>query len=272
MATCYRHTNRETNVACSNCGRPICPDCMTVTPVGMRCPDCARQRTQARHIVPGLRAGAAPATYALIAINIAAFVAELGGGGASSFQGGGKLIHDAGLYGPAVANGDWWRILTAGFLHAGLVHIAFNMFALYILGTLMEPGIGTPRFLGVYFVSLLAGSFGALLLSPHEFTVGASGAIFGLMSAAFLIARHRGIEQLASQIGFFVIVNLVFTFSFTGISIGGHLGGLVGGALAGLLITFAERRAQRPVALEVLGMVAIGVVSLAGALATAAAA
>jgi membrane associated rhomboid family serine protease len=268
MAVCYRHPNRETNVRCSNCGRPICTDCMTVTPVGMRCPDCARQRTRVSRGVPGMRVGAAPATYALIAINVVVFVVELAGGG-GGFSASGKLIRDAALNGPAVSGGDWWRIITAGFLHANLVHIAFNMFALYVLGTLLEPGIGTPRFLGVYFVSLLAGSFGALLLSPNELTVGASGAIFGLLSAAFVIARHRGIEQLASQLAFFVVINLVFTFSVAHISVGGHLGGLVGGALCALLIVYSERRTRRPVALEVLGMLALGVISLAGALAVA---
>src|SRR5439155_23835226 len=106
--------------------------------------------------------------------------------------------------------------------HANFIHILFNMFALSVLGSLLEPGIGTPRFLGVYFVSLLAGSFGALLLSPNEITVGASGAIFGLLSAAFVIARHRGVEQLASQIGFFIVINLFFTFGFAHISVGGH--------------------------------------------------
>ena len=272
MAVCYRHPGRETNVSCSNCGRPICPDCMTVTPVGMRCPECTRQRTRLSRPtgIPGLRAGAAPATYALIAINVAVFVAELAGGGSrGSFQEGSKLIHDAGLNGPAVASGDWWRIVTAGFLHANFLHIAFNMFALYILGTLLEPGIGTPRFLGVYFVSLLAGSFGALLLTPDSTTVGASGAIFGLLGAAFVIARHRGIEQLASLLAFFVVINMVFTFGVTGISIGGHLGGLVAGALCGLLIAFSERRARRPVAIEWLGMLALGAISVAAALAVA---
>jgi membrane associated rhomboid family serine protease len=102
--------------------------------------------------------------------------------------------------------------------------------------------------------------------------VGASGAIFGLMSAAFIVARHRGLEQLASQIGFYVILNLVFTFGFPGISVGGHLGGLIGGGLAALVITYGERRAARPVMLEVLGMIAISAVSLAGALAAASAA
>jgi len=246
---------------------------MTVTPVGMRCPECARQRTPVRRIGAGLRTGAAPATYVLIAVNVAAFVAELaGGGGAGSLGGGGKLIDDAGLNGPAVADGEVWRIVTAGFLHAGLLHIAFNMFALFVLGTLLEPGIGTARFLGVYFVSLLAGSFGALLLDPNETTVGASGAIFGLLSAAFIVARHRGLEGLASQIGFYVILNLAFTFGVPGISIGGHLGGLVGGGLAALLVTFAERRTRRPVAVEALGMVALAVASVIGALAAASAA
>jgi membrane associated rhomboid family serine protease len=272
MAVCYRHPGRETNVSCSNCGRPICPDCMTVTPVGMRCPECARQRTQVRGVPSGLRAGAAPATYALIAINVIAFIVELAGGGAGSFQGGGRVIHDAGLNGPAVADGEWWRIVTSAFLHAGPLHLALNMFALFILGTLLEPGIGTPRFIATYVVSLLAGAFGALLLDPHETTVGASGAIFGLMSGAFVVARHRGIEGLASQIGFYVILNLAFTFGVPGISVGGHLGGLVGGGLAGLLIAFAERRARQPVPLEAIGMLAIAAASVAGALLTASAA
>src|SRR5204862_3235828 len=141
----------------------------------------------------------------------------------------------------------------------GPIHIALNMFALFILGSLLEPGIGTARFLGVYFVSLLAGSFGALLVTPNETTVGASGAIFGLMSAAFVVARHRGLEQLASQIGFYVIINLAFTFSVPNISVGGHLGGLVGGAIAALVITRGERLA-RP-GLEALGLAVLAAVT-----------
>jgi membrane associated rhomboid family serine protease len=269
MAVCYRHSDRETNVSCSNCGRPICPDCMTVTPVGMRCPECARDRTQVRRISPGLRAGSAPATYVLIAVNVVAFLAELATGTGAGFGAGGSVIRDAGLNGPAVADGDWWRVVTAGFLHAGILHIAFNMYVLFVLGTLLEPGIGTPRFLGVYFVSLLAGSFGALLLSPNEITVGASGAIFGLMSAAFIVARHRGIEQVAGQIALFIGINLLFTFGVSGISIGGHLGGLIGGALAGLLVVLSERRARRPVELETLGMLALATICVAGCLAVA---
>jgi len=245
---------------------------MTVTPVGMRCPECARQRTHVRRAGGGLRSAVAPATYALIAINVAAFIAELvGGGSAGSLGNGGTVIKDAGLNAPTVADGDWWRIVTAGFLHAGLLHIALNMFALFILGTLLEPAIGTARFLGVYFVSLLAGSFGAVLLDPHETTVGASGAIFGLMSAAFIVARHRGLEQLASQIGFYVILNLVFTFGVPGISVGGHLGGLLGGGVAGFLITLSERRTAHPVPIEALGLLMLAGTSVVGALAAASA-
>jgi membrane associated rhomboid family serine protease len=244
---------------------------MTSTPVGMRCPECARQRTQVRRATGRPGRSDAPATYTLIALCVAAFIAELvGGGGAASLDGGGQVIRDGGLFGPAVAEGEPYRIVTSAFLHAGFLHLALNMFALYILGVLLEPAVGTARFVGIYAVSILAGSFGALLLDPNEVTVGASGGIFGLMAAAFLIARHRGLDQLASQLGFFVIINLVFTFSISNISIGAHLGGLAGGALAGLLITMVERR--RPAnaqLLEIGGMVVLCVLAVAGALLTA---
>ena len=275
MAVCYRHPGRETNVACSNCERPICTDCMTPTPVGMRCPECARQRTRVvRGTGSGLTWGTvstAPATYALIALNVAAFLAEVaGGGGAASLNGGGEVIRRGGLNGPDVANGEVYRIVTAAFLHAGPLHILLNMVALYFLGRLVEPAIGTARFLGIYAVSLLAGAFGALLLTPDTNTVGASGAIFGLLSAAFLLARHRGLEQLASQIGFYVILNLLFTLGVPGISIGGHIGGLIGGALATFVVIAGERR-HRPAA-EALALLGLGILSIVGCLAAASAA
>ena len=292
MATCYRHPSRETGVSCSNCGRPICPECMTSTSVGMRCPECAGERTRVRSGVAAVRSAAVPyATYALLALNVIAFLAELmGGGGAGAPGGGGSdLIADGGLCGNAVADGgicgidgtavasqggEVYRLLTGAFLHAGPLHLLLNMFALYILGTLIEPAIGTLRFLGIYFAALFAGAFGALLLSdPNQVTVGASGAIFGLMGAGFVIARQRGIDELASQIGLFVVLNLVFTFSIPGISIGGHLGGLVGGALAALLVAAVERRARAgaTTAIEVAGIAVIAIASIAGALSAAAA-
>lgn len=268
--TCYRHPGRETNVACSNCERPICPECMTSTPVGMRCPECARQRTKVRNPAGAPGRTDAPVTYALIGICVIAFFAELAGGGLSSIEGGGKVIREGGLFGPAVADGEVYRIVTSAFLHAGVLHLGLNMFALYILGSLLEPAIGTPRFVGLYLVSILGGSLGALLMDPNELTVGASGGIFGLMAAAFLIARNRGMDQLASEIGFFVIINLVFTFSIPGISIGGHLGGLVGGAAAAFLLsTLESRRAPNRAATEIAGLAALCVVAVVGCLAAA---
>jgi len=275
MPTCYRHPSRETNVACSRCARPICPDCMISTPVGMRCPECARERTQVRQVsFGGLGSGAATATYALIGLNVLAFVAEiLGGGDAASLGGGGSLINDGGLNALAIeAGGEWWRIVTSGFLHAGPLHLLLNMFALYILGSLLEPAVGTARFVGIYAVSLLSGSLGALLLDPNALTVGASGAVFGLMSATFLMARRRGMEDLASQIGIYVVINIVFTFSVPSISVGGHLGGLAGGAVAALLVVFFERsRVPGRLPIELGVMTALGVVAFVGCLAAAAA-
>ena len=272
--TCYRHPNRETGVSCSNCGRPICPECMTSTPVGMRCPECARQKTKVR-VGQGAftpTAGKMPATIGLIAINVIVFLIELAGGGTGSLSGGGTVIHDAGLRGPDVANGDWWRIISSGFLHAGFLHLLLNMYVLYIAGSILEPGIGTPRFLGIYFVSLIAGSLGALVVDPNSLTVGASGAIFGLMAAVVVIARGRGVEQLASQFGLFIVLNLVLTFSISGISVGGHIGGLIGGTVAALLVLFVERRMRgRRVGfgLELAGIVVMIAATFAGALAVA---
>ncbi|HEY3192679.1 MAG TPA: rhomboid family intramembrane serine protease [Solirubrobacterales bacterium] len=271
--TCYRHPDRETGVSCSNCGRPICPECMTSTPVGMRCPECARQTTKVRVGAGAFSPTAAkmPATIALIAINAIVFLAELLGGGLGGINGGGTLIHDAGLRGPEIANGDWWRVITGGFLHAGFLHLLLNMYVLYVAGSILEPGIGTPRFLGIYFVSLIAGSLGALIVDPNTVTVGASGAIFGLMAAVIVVARGRGVEQLASQFGLFVVLNLVLTFSIPGISVAGHVGGLIGGAVAALLVIFVERRMSgRPgFALELCGIVLMIAATFAGALAVA---
>ncbi|MDX6651869.1 MAG: hypothetical protein QOG09_1806 [Solirubrobacterales bacterium] len=256
--TCYRHSDRETAVSCSSCGRPICTDCMSPSPVGMRCPECAGKR-------PGVAGRVAPAvsgpwiTYALIALNVAAFLAEMGQGGGTSLSAGGSLINDGGINGPHVASGEWYRLVTGGFLHAGALHIAFNMFALYVLGTMLEPAIGSLRFLGIYMAGLLGGSLGAVLMSPNETTVGASGAIFGLFAATFLIARRRGLEGVASQIGFWLLINLVLTLSVPGISVGGHLGGLAAGAIAGLIVILGERRRHGPgaAAFELLALVAL---------------
>jgi membrane associated rhomboid family serine protease len=270
--TCYRHPNRETGVSCSSCGRPICPDCMTPTPVGMRCPECARQRTRVTRGVgeASLLAGA-PATFILIALNVAAFLAEVATSGGGLGVNGSSLVRDLGLFGPSVAEGEWYRLVGGGFLHAGLGHIAFNMVALYFLGRLLEPAIGTPRFVGVYVASLLGGAFGALLLSPDSLTIGASGAIFGLFGAAFVIARGRGLDAVAGTIGVILLINLAFSFGAAHISLGGHLGGLVAGVVCAFAILAGERGmlGQRHLPAELIAMTAVAAISIAGALAVA---
>jgi membrane associated rhomboid family serine protease len=271
MATCYRHSDRETNVACSNCGRPICPDCMTSTPVGMRCPECARQKTKVVRTPTGVIGGASPVTIGLIAACVAAFVAQVAGGmDFATGSPGGSVTIDFGLLGwgqsgplqeaVGVGEGEYYRIVTGGFLHSGLIHLGLNMLALFFLGALLERAIGPWRFAGIYAVSLLGGSLGALILSPNELTVGASGAVFGLMAAAFLEARDRGRNDVASQIGFYVVINLVFTFSVPNISVGGHVGGLVAGGILTLFLAQARRSGgANSRSLEIAGVVGLGV-------------
>jgi len=261
MATCYRHPTRETGVSCSSCGRPICPDCMTPTSVGMRCPECSRQRTKVRTI-RDVRAGGVEVTRALIFANVLAFVAELSSGGGT-----GRVYLDGSLFGPAVADGDYWRLITGGFLHYpllpfGLLHIGFNMYLLWVLGQMLEPALGSVRFAALYFTSLLAGSFGALLVTPEAHTVGASGAVFGLMGAAFVELRARGIDPFQAGIGGLIVINLIFSFTLSNISVGGHVGGLVGGALAALALQAGDRMRSR-----VLGLAACALLAAAAAIA-----
>ncbi len=272
--TCYRHPNRETGVSCSSCGRPICPDCMTPTPVGMRCPECARQRTKVVRDVGGGSEGfrRAPATFILIGINIAVYLAEIAtGGGGFQIPPTDTLFVHYGLFGPLVAEGEWYRLATSAFLHANLLHIGFNMALLYFLGRLLEPALGIPRFLLLYFASLFAGSLGVMLLDPNALTYGASGAVFGLIGAAFVLARGRGMNELAAQLGFLIIINLAFTFGAANISVGAHLGGLIGGAVCALAIVAGERGmlGSNRRLVEYAATLAVMVVSIVGALAVA---
>lgn len=263
MQTCYRHPSRETGVSCSNCGRPICPDCMTPTTVGMRCPECSRQRT--RVVTMRNLASEPRVTYALIAINVVAFLAE----GSFSVQGGvgGSVVAHGILDRFDIAtNHQYWRLITSGFLHENLLHIAFNMYLLYLLGRLLEPALGSLRFAAIYFTALLAGSFGALL-ATNAASLGASGAVFGLMGAAAVEMRARGINPMQTGIGGLIVINLIVSFTFSNISVGAHIGGLIGGALAGLAMLVADRR--RSLALGMAGCLALSVISVVGALAVA---
>jgi membrane associated rhomboid family serine protease len=248
---------------------------MTPTPVGMRCPECASQRTKVVRNPGGApQAGfwGSPATYVLIAINVVAYLLEIANGSGGFSAGINSVSIDFGLFGPSVAEGEWYRLVTSGFLHVNVIHIAFNMVLLFMLGRLIEPSLGTPRFLLLYFASLLGGSFGALLLDPEALTVGASGAVFGLFGAGFVLARARGMNTLASELGLLIVINLVFTFaSPQNISAGGHLGGLAAGLICSAAIVAGERgmlgRNHRVV--ECVAMVAVAAISVVGAIAVA---
>ena len=265
MATCYRHPSRETAVSCSACGRPICPDCMTPTQVGMRCPECAGERTK----VVRMRdmASVPRVTYALIALNVAAFLTEKG-----QFT-----LNGSGIYGTVVNEGflsratiseghQYYRLVSSAFLHVDLLHIGFNMYLLYLLGMMLEPSIGSVRFAAIYFTSLLTGSCGALVATGAP-SLGASGAVFGLMGAAAVELRARGLSVMRSGIGFLIVFNLLFSFTVPNISVGAHIGGLIGGALAGLSFRLTEGR--RSLAVGLAACLALSVVAVLGSLAAA---
>jgi membrane associated rhomboid family serine protease len=243
---------------------------MTPTPVGMRCPECSSQRTKVvRGVGEASLSRSAPATFVLIALNVAVYLAEVASGNGGFNISGSSLVFEFALFGPSVAEGEWYRLITSGFLHASLWHIGGNMLLLFFLGRILEPGIGTPRFVAVYFVSLLAGSFGALLATPDSLTLGASGAVFGVLAATFVIARGRGVDALASSVGVLILLNLAFSFGVRGISIGAHLGGLAAGFLCALLVIAGERGllGRRHFPAEMVAMTALGVIAAVGAIA-----
>jgi membrane associated rhomboid family serine protease len=253
---CYRHPDRETGLSCSVCERPICYECMTPAPVGLRCPEHSGkpqgvQRVTAaatRATTRGIRRMNA-VTMALIGLNVLVYAAELAMGGNLS-SGTGNTIYDHGALianavyadgSPAgVANGEWWRLITSAFLHYGPLHLGMNMFSLYFVGSILEQVIGRWRFVLLYVVSGLSGAAGALLVTPNSPTVGASGAIFGVLGA-LLILERRGHIATGGQVLGLIVLNLVFTFAVPGISIGGHVGGLI----AGVVLMFAFVRFLR---------------------------
>jgi membrane associated rhomboid family serine protease len=248
---CYRHPDRETGLSCSDCGRPICADCATFAPVGIRCPDhagtrkspAARIRPRPVRRAPGiaLASGSAPITRALIAVNVAVYLLTAAQGAGFNAPGG-QLFDKFFLAGPLVANGGWWRLVTAMFLHASLLHIAFNMYALWVIGTPVEQYLGRARYLGLYFVSGLAGSAGALVQAPLTPVVGASGAIFGILGA-MLIIEWQVTGRLAGNAATWILINLVISFAIPNISWGGHVGGLIGGIL--ITLAYAHWRGGR---------------------------
>jgi len=234
---------------------------MTPTPVGMRCPECAAQRTKVRTL--SSTRGEPRVTVAII---IACAVVFLGTNGFSG--GSGKLWTDLFLDGPDIHFGhDYWRLVTSGFLHSGPIHILFNMYLLWLLGNMLEPTLGSPRFAALYFTALLCGAFGALVVDPNTATVGASGAVFGLMGAAAVELRSRGINPFKTDIGLLIAFNLVLSFVLSNISVGGHIGGLIGGVLVGVAFDVADR--QRMSWFAYAACLVLSAVAVLGALAAA---
>jgi len=242
---------------------------MVPTQVGMRCPDCAGSPRR-----PPLRVNLAPdrpyATYLLIAANVVAFLGEQGQFTLSGSSVHGFLIEEGILYREGIAvHHQYWRLLTSAFLHENLLHIFFNMYLLYLVGRLIEPAIGSRRLLAIYLTALLAGSCGALVATSAA-SLGASGAIFGLMGAAAVELHARGIPVMQSGIGGLIALNLLLSFLLPNISYGAHVGGLIGGVLAAQALRTADRYRLTPLGyLACLALCAIAVVgSIAAAKAT----
>jgi len=276
---CYRHPDRATGLSCSECGRPICEDCMTVAPVGLRCPEHATsggRLTRARRprsARVSFRAPALPTrrttalvTKVLIGLNVAVYLITCVQGHGINTPGG-SLFDKWLLYGPYVARGDWWRLITAAFLHEGILHIGFNMMALWFVGGPVEEYLGRLRYVLLYLVSGLAGSAGALFQSPLSPTVGASGAIFGILGALLVIEWHETGRLMGTAMTW-IVLNLAISFAVPGISWGGHVGGLI----AGILCTLAYSRFGRGhSAYSRLGLVAVSVIVGVAVLSVAAA-
>ena len=243
-----------------------------MTSVGPRCPDHATQgrprtrapvsvRTQRR--VTAISTQQPVVTWALVGVNVLVYLITVAQGTGINNPGG-SLFTKWVLFGPAVAHGDWWRLITAAFLHANVLHIGLNMLALIWLGAPVERYLGHLQYLGLYLVSGLAGSAGALIATPLGVTVGASGAIFGILGA-LLIIEYQATGRIVGQAFTLILINLVFSFTFSGISVGGHIGGLIGGIVATLALTRFGRTSLaygRPGLVGVLALVGVGVFSV----------
>ncbi|WP_431883045.1 rhomboid family intramembrane serine protease [Micromonospora gifhornensis] len=262
---CYRHPGRETYVRCTRCDRSICPDCMNEASVGFQCPECVSEgRRSVRPARTAFGGGAAGrhgyVTKALIAINVLVMLVSIasdrggdaaaGGTGFGGLMGGSTPLTEWGaVLGRAmfldgsiggVAEGQWYRLVTAMFLHYGILHLLLNMWALWVLGQSLEAVLGPLRFATLYFIAGFGGNVAVYVFSPpNQMSAGASTAIFGLFAAIFVIMRRLGRDT--SAILPILVINLIFTFTVPQISIAGHLGGLVFGGLMALVLAYAPR-------------------------------
>jgi membrane associated rhomboid family serine protease len=271
---CAFHPDRETYRSCSRCGQPACHDCLVDAPVGAQCRSCvkAARPTTRQQIKANVRQPTF-VSQALLASFVTLFLVPLLQGDNVSGSRVTSLHERFALTADGVANGEWWRLLTSGFLHFGLLHLLFNSYAMWNVGQALERGLGRWRFVSLFIVSVLGGSAGALLLSnANAISAGASGGLFGFFAAGFMGSRARNIPFGASGWGPTLLMNLVFTLSIPGISIGGHLGGAVAGAICGSVLL--GRRSligskQSRDRLDIIVLVAVGVASVVIAIAAA---
>lgn len=235
---CYRHPDRSTGLRCTRCDRPICGECAIPAPVGFQCPECvhaaAATQRSATTVAGGRPIQAPVVTYALIAVNVVAF-------GLSWLGGLDKAAVEYGMWPAGIAiNGEWWRLLTAAFLHGSLLHIAFNMYVLFALGPTLERVLGHVRYVVLYLVAALGGAVASYAFSDvRTVSVGASGAIFGLMGA--LVVAGRRLRYDVTQVLVLLGINVVIGFISPGIDWRAHLGGLVTGAAVAAVMVLPER-------------------------------
>lgn len=285
VPTCYRHPGRESHIRCQRCGRPICPDCMRDAAVGFQCPECVaegrRTTRQARTAYGGLRpTNASITTIVLMALNVGVWALIFATGRETSrlfelfaLNPAGQCAAEGGGYYPGVGgealcatvpsthwvggvvDGAYWQLMTSAFTHVAIWHIAVNMLSLYVLGPQLEALLGRLRFLALYLISALAGSTVVYWAAgEHSSTVGASGAIFGLLGALLVVAiKVKGdLQQLLLWLG----LNAFITFTVPDVSWQGHLGGLLGGAAVAAVLVYAPRGRRRTL-FQVSGLVAL---------------
>ncbi len=229
---------------------------MVQASVGFHCPECSSARST--KVITGSQVFGKTSdpivTKVLIAINIGVYVAVVfNGGSVNSAQG--DLYQNLWTWGPIIGDGEWHRLVTGAFLHSGIMHLGMNMYLLWLLGRVLEPALGKVSFGLLYAVSLMGGAVGVMLLSPGSPTVGASGAVFGLMGAMVVMQWRAGQNPWQSGILTLVLLNLVITFAVPNISIGGHVGGLVAGGLAGAAMTVRTRGQKLPTLAHISGLI-----------------
>lgn len=282
---CYRHPDRPTWVSCTRCGRPICPDCMTPAAVGHHCPECVAEGRRTSRVPRTVFGGHTDGehgsvTKALIGINVGVWLltilvavatGEVSGGGIGRLIAYGgitdlvrwgaavpaEVFTDGSLHG-GIADGQLWRLLTAGFFHFGILHIALNMYGLWILGQHCEALLGRWRFLALYLLSGVGGATAEFLFGdPGRYAAGASGSIFGLMAALFFFFKAMDFDVRA--ITTLLLLNLGLGFFIANVSVLGHIGGLITGGLIGACFAFAPRGPSRT-AVQVAGVSAVGLI------------